>query len=643
MAPITAADGTTGGGAVAMTPEVLKVNEAARESGGTAQSFLVTIPSGVYPGMQFTVNVNGQRFMVTCPNNAGPDMKVRIVPPAQREEPVAAPKTQVFEVKVPQGVKPKQPFTLMANGQRVLVTCPPNVVPGQKIRFQLPVQHVIGSIQLSYDSQTGGWCRTIRVTDLKFQWVRVNKTKEEEEVSGSNVDVDGMEKFDFTKSAYVRKISFLEGNDARMRTGIVELVSANEAVVDSRLVHQGKTLVSYADIANIQGKALEEKTQWFQNICGQLTAMWDSGHIKIVVRRHHLLNDSLEAVMSLGRDDLRKRWRIEFLGEPAIDAGGVTREWFQLVSEKIFDPDFGLWLSSVNNQMCMTINPASSISCPDDHLVYFRFLGRIMGRALFDRQLIKGHMVRHLYKHLLGWPITFEDLEAQDEEYYQALKKFTTMEDLSIMCLDFTVTEETMGVRRDVELIEGGNLKEVTSENLSQYLEANLRYRMLNRTKPQLTELLLGFFDVVPEPALTIFDPNELELILCGLPEIDMNDWENNTIYSGLFETKGKRDKVVEWFWDVVRNEFDQEMKARLLQFVTGTSGVPTRGFSVLQGNDGNIKKFAIHGVSRSSYAYPRAHTCFNRIDLPNYTSKKELFERLKGAITLSSVGFDME
>jgi hypothetical protein len=230
-----------------------------------------------------------------------------------------------------------------------------------------------------------------------------------------------------------------------------------------------------------------------------------------------------------------------------------------------------------------------------------------MGRALFDRQLIKGHMVRHLYKHLLGWPITFEDLEAQDEVYYQALKKFTTMEDLTVMCLDFTITEETMGVRKDVELIPGGNMKEVTAENLSEYLEANLRYRMLDRTKPQITELMLGFFDVAPEAALTVFDPNELELILCGLPTIDMDDWENNSIYSGQYETKGKRDKVVEWFWDVVRNEFDQETKARLLQFVTGTSGVPTRGFSVLQGNDGNIKRFAIHGVDRKVYSYPRA------------------------------------
>jgi hypothetical protein len=283
------------------------------------------------------------------------------------------------------------------------------------------------------------------------------------------------------------------------------------------------------------------------------------------------------------------------------------------------------------------------ISCPDDHLIYFRFLGRIIGRAMFDRQLINGHMVRHMYKHLLGWPITFEDLEHEDEEYYQSLKKLVSMEDVSAMCLDFTATEERMGVRTEVELIEGGALKEVNNSNIAQYLEANLKYRMLNRTKAQLTELLLGFFDVIPEPALTVFDYQELELVLCGLPEIDMDDWEENTIYSGMYESTGKKTQVVKWFWDVVRNDFDQETKARLLQFVTGTSGVPSRGFSVLQGNDGNIKKFAIHGVSRSTFPYPRAHTCFNRIDLPNYSSRKDLYDRLKAAVTLSSVGFGIE
>ena len=169
---------------------------------------------------------------------------------------MAAPKTQFFEVTVPNGVRPNQPFTLlMANGQRVLVMCPPNVAPGQNIRFQLPVQQVIGSIQLKYESETaGGWCRTIRVTDLKFQWVRVNRKNKDEQ--GSNVDE--MKTFDFTKSAYVRKISFLEGKDARMCMGQVKLAPTSEAVVDLLLVFCNRTLLSYADIANIQGKYLED-------------------------------------------------------------------------------------------------------------------------------------------------------------------------------------------------------------------------------------------------------------------------------------------------------------------------------------------------------------------------------------------------
>jgi hypothetical protein len=393
-----------------MTPEVQRVNQQAAAAGGTPQTFLVTIPPNIHPGMTFVVNVGGsntgspaQRFMVTCPTNAGPNQKVRIVPPPcllesnpepEPEPSEAAPSTQVFEVAVPPGVQAGQPFALIANGQRVLVTCPPNVSAGQKIRFQLPVSNwptesgnKLNEIQLCYQGEKElGWMRTIRAKDLKFQWVRLDqpqqkgddtlvldgskrgdgmaKHDDDEPVPGDTCvgmqpKVQADSKFDFSKSAYVRKITFLEGNDSRMRTGTVELVPANEAVVDSKLVVNGKVLLSYADIASVQGKPLEEKTEWFQRICTQLTSAWDDGHIKIVVRRKFLLQDSVDAIMSLGRDDLRKRWRIEFLGEPGLDAGGLTKEWFQLVTEKIFDPAVGLWKFSFNNQMCLDINPAS--------------------------------------------------------------------------------------------------------------------------------------------------------------------------------------------------------------------------------------------------------------------------------------------
>jgi E3 ubiquitin-protein ligase NEDD4 len=267
-----------------------------------------------------------------------------------------------------------------------------------------------------------------------------------------------------------------------------------------------------------------------------------------------------------------------------------------------------------------------------------------MGRALFDRQVIRGHMVRHLYKHLLGWPVSFDDLEGQDEEYYENLRRFTKMEadELAQLYLDFSVTEDILGTRRTIELVANGSEKEVTSDNLTEYLEAILRYRMMGCNRLPIQELILGFFDVVPEAALTVLDPNELELILCGLPTIDIDDWQANTVLTGNLKGRGNA-TIVQWFWQIVREEFDQEMTARLLQFATGTSGVPSRGFSNLLGNDGDVKLFTIHGVDPRQYSYPRSHTCFNRIDLPEYSSKQELLEKLKAAVLTSAVGFGIE
>uniref|UniRef100_A0A7S4II14 HECT-type E3 ubiquitin transferase n=1 Tax=Odontella aurita TaxID=265563 RepID=A0A7S4II14_9STRA len=657
--------GVPGGDLPPDSPNVQRLEGQAGPDGRPA--YMVTIPHGVRGGQQFPVTIAGQQLMVTCPPNARPGMSVRIVPPApppgvqqgsslDRGSGGPAPRrrinkppdgTQMFEVVVPKGVAPGQPFALLAGGVRVLVTCPTNASSGQKIRFNLPTALLqkktdgdslgkLAKIKLSYDKD--GWTRTVRVTDLKFQWVRMD----------DNGDVDNSNRFDIKHSAYVRHLVFREGVDPRMRTGTLTLVKANDprAVVDSRIKGlDGKTdLVSYSHIANVQDKSFEDKVHWFQDTCAQLCVEWNEGHMRMNVRREYLLSDSMEAVMSLSRKDLRKVWRFEFIGEQGIDAGGLAREWFQLVTEEIFDPDMGLWQSCATNQMCMQINPASEIACPEDHLIYFRFLGRVMGKALFDRQLVAGHMVQHLYKQLLGWPLLFNDLETVDEDYYKNLKKLAEMnpEEVEYLCLDFTTTEETMGDKKVVHLVPNGDQMEVQADNLPEYFEACLKYKLNGQVKAQLNELLLGFFDVIPEPLLTIFDFQELELLMCGLPEIDIDDWRDNSEYSGEYDRVGSDHETCRWFWEVVE-EFDQEMRARLLQFVTGTSGVPSRGFGVLQGNDGNIRRFTIHGVELGVCLYPRAHTCFNRIDLPMYEEKQELKEKLELAVTMVSTGFDLE
>jgi E3 ubiquitin-protein ligase NEDD4 len=452
-----------------------------------------------------------------------------------------------------------------------LVTCPLDATPGQKIRFRLPAALIhrhdgpkskLAEIKLFYDKD--GWSRTIRATDMKFQWTRFD----------ADGGVDTRTRFDIDRSAYVLKL------DRTYNSGRISLVTPEKGVVDSSIVDEdGEILVSFTDIVAAQNKCFDEKVQWFHETCRRLRGEWEKGHVHFNVRRDYLLSDSMMSVMSLNAKDLRKVWTFEFIGEPALDAGGVAKEWFELVISECFDPARGFWQPCTTNQMCLQINPASEILCPEDYLYYYRFIGRMMGKAMFDEQIVKGHMVRYMYKHMLSWPIMFHDLKDLDEGYYNSLKLLNNMaanvEDVGV---NFTITEDNLGSMNIVELIRGGTDVAVTEENLPEYIEACLKYHMMGRCEKQINELLLGFFDVIPEPLLTVFDFQELELLMCGMPDIDMQDWIDNTEYSGEYE--GPNHQTCIWFWEVV-SEYDHEMKARLLQFVTGKKKLHARSILV--------------------------------------------------------------
>ena len=594
--------------------------------------------------------VNGQNLFVTCPPSARPGSDVRIFPPAPPTT-----QSQMYEVVVPAGVRSGQPFALVANGQRVLVTCPTNAGPGQKIRFLLPTslgKEQIDSVKLRYDKE--GWSRCLGM-DLKFHWFRneggegegegkEGEGKDDEESKSSSSSPSG---FDVKTTAFVRKLEYKETpsstpGGAPTTSTVLSLVPAVSAVSEtSCLGRDGKNLVTYQELASQTSKTFKEKVKWFQKKCLDLRTPWEEDHTFVFVRRSHLMEDALKSLMMMGPEKLHNMLRFEFIGEPGIDAGGVAREFFQLTSEQVFHPDVGLWQYSAVNQMCMQINASSGMAM-EDHLVYFRFVGRLLGKALFDGQIVATHMIRHLYKHLLGWPLMFEDIEMIDDEIYRSLQQMLEIDDVEMLYLNFTVSEESLGETKVVELVPGGTDVDVTNDNLKEFMEASLRYRVLDRVGPQLKELLQGFYEVVPEPLLTIFDFQELELLMCGLPDISIEDWKVNTEYVGHYEGKKEGHKVTRWFWEVVEG-FDQELRARLLQFVTGTSGVPAQGFSCLQGNDGNIRRFTINSINLSSSLFPRAHTCFNRIDLPLYTSKEQLKDKLTLAVQMEATGFDID
>ena len=109
------------------------------------------------------------------------------------------------------------------------------------------------------------------------------------------------------------------------------------------------------ELARHVNASFEAKESWFRSQVQQLQVPWEEGHIRVHVRRSHLLLDSMEAVESIKREDMRKIFRFEFQNEPGVDAGGVAREWYHLVSEALFDPQHALFTYSAVNQMCMQV------------------------------------------------------------------------------------------------------------------------------------------------------------------------------------------------------------------------------------------------------------------------------------------------
>jgi hypothetical protein len=232
---------------------------------------------------------------------------------------------------------------------KISTTKPALIIGGMYATIMMKKSTKLAKIRLVYD-KSDGWTRIIRAADMKFQWTRFD--------SSGNVDTDT--RVDRERSAYVLKLDYLDDND-RLRRGTCSLVTPEKGVVDSSIQSaDGSTLISYSDIAAVQMKSYEEKIKWFQDSCAQLCVEWNEGHMRMNVRRDYLLSDSIEAVMSLSRKDLRKVWRFEFIGEKGIDDGvGLAREWFELVSEEVFNPDMGLWQPSPMDQTRVQINPAS--------------------------------------------------------------------------------------------------------------------------------------------------------------------------------------------------------------------------------------------------------------------------------------------
>uniref|UniRef100_A0AAQ4QZT8 HECT-type E3 ubiquitin transferase n=1 Tax=Gasterosteus aculeatus aculeatus TaxID=481459 RepID=A0AAQ4QZT8_GASAC len=257
-------------------------------------------------------------------------------------------------------------------------------------------------------------------------------------------------------------------------------------------------------------------------------------------------------------------------------------------------------------------------------------------QALFHGKFIDTGFSLPFYKRILNKPLALKDLESIDPEFYNSLIwiKDNNIEECGLEMF-FSVDKEILGEVTTHELKPDGGNVQVTEENKEEYIRLVAEWRLSRGVEEQTQAFFEGFNEVLPQQYLQYFDAKELEVMLCGMQEIDLVDWQRNAIYRHY----ARSSKQILWFWQFVK-EMDNEKRMRLLQFVTGTCRLPVGGFADLMGSNGP-QKFCIEKVGKENWL-PRSHTCFNRLDLPPYKSYEQLKEKLMFAIE-ETEGFGQE
>eukprot|EP00871_Galdieria_phlegrea_P002171 jgi/Galph1/2955/GphlegSOOS_G1625.1 len=357
----------------------------------------------------------------------------------------------------------------------------------------------------------------------------------------------------------------------------------------------------------------------------------------VTIRRGFLVEDAFAALNSM-RERLKQTIRVKFidsygLEEAGIDGGGVFKEFMHELVAQAFSPShYGLFRATTEGKLYP--NPASHVLVGSIHLEMFEFLGRILGKALFDRILVDLHFATFFLSKLLGEPNYTDDLESLDPEMYKNLMylKHCDRKTVEEMSLTFTIMDNEYSGGQEVPLVPNGESIPVTVENRIEYINRVAHYRMNVQIRKQCDAFLRGLCDVVQRQWIRIFSPRELQLLISGATErIDLIDMKRYCHYSGGYH---EQHPVIQWFWEVFEG-LGPDKQSALLQFVTSSPRAPLLGFRYLN------PAFTIHQAEADDSRLPTASTCMNLLKLPKYSSKEILKKKLLYALE-THTGFNL-
>ncbi|XP_057857304.1 uncharacterized protein LOC131066540 isoform X2 [Cryptomeria japonica] len=344
------------------------------------------------------------------------------------------------------------------------------------------------------------------------------------------------------------------------------------------------------------------------------------------VRRSDLIADTLRQLSSLPKNEYKKPLKVIFEGEEGVDEGGVTKEFFQILVRDLFHVDYGMF-TYYEDTRNFWFNPNSMES---DH--EFWLIGAILGLAIYNGVILDVHFPTVIYKKLMELTPCVDDIKDFQPEVARSLQQLLEFEGdvASTFCLFFQVSYDYFGELRTYDLLPDGGDIPVTNENRQRYVDLYVRYLLCDSIQSQFNAFSNAFQQVCGGQALKLFRYEELELLICGLPHFDFHALERVAIYDGGYS---KESQVIRWFWELVK-EMSFDEKKSLLFFTTGNDRAPIGGLGSL--------RFIVAQNGDDTDRLPTAHTCFNILLIPEYSSKSKLENRLKLAIS-NSIGFGLQ
>lgn len=291
-------------------------------------------------------------------------------------------------------------------------------------------------------------------------------------------------------------------------------------------------------------------------------------YLKLKIRRDFLIDDTLaelELVAMSNPKDLKKQIFIEFDGEQGIDEGGVSKEFFQLIVEEIFNPDYGMFIT---NEETGT-NWFNSFSFEND--AQFTLIGIVLGLAIYNNVILPVSFPMVVYRKLMNLKISWRDLHDCNPIIYNSLKSMLEynepdMEDVFSQTFEIGY-QDVFGSPLKQTLKKDGEKIFVTQSNKHEFVELYADFLLSQSIEKQFKAFKKGFQMVTDESPLNLlFRPEEVELLVCGSKDFDFNELEKSTEYEGGYTSDTE---IIKHFWVIVHG-LSLELKRKLLQFTTG-------------------------------------------------------------------------